>query len=265
MPRQGRGPSVRRPRLSRPERRLIDAWWNGGHRAGLPPGVRPPDRLARPPLRCHRHRRGGGGRGARGRAGEVAGVRRTSQPRRLAHDHRGQPRDRPDPPREAARRQAPGGLHALRRHAPRAHRTSRGRPVAAALHLLPSRACTGGADRADAAPPRWAERGRDRAGVPRARDHDGAADHPGEEEDRGGEGGLPGARGRRPARAARRRAGGAVPGLQRGLPRHRRRRPGPRRAHRRGHPADADPAPAAPRGAGGGRPARAAGAHRGPA
>ena len=40
-----------RPRLSRPERRLIDAGRNGGRRGGLPRGVRPPDRLARPPLR----------------------------------------------------------------------------------------------------------------------------------------------------------------------------------------------------------------------
>jgi predicted RNA polymerase sigma factor len=32
---------------------------------------------------------------------------------RLAHHHRGQPRDRPDPPREAARREAPGGLDEL--------------------------------------------------------------------------------------------------------------------------------------------------------
>ena len=32
-----------------------------------------------------------GERGARGRTGEMAGVRRPSQPWRLAHDHRGQP------------------------------------------------------------------------------------------------------------------------------------------------------------------------------
>src|ERR687890_683205 len=76
---------------------------------------------------------------------------------------------------------------------------------------------------------------------------------PVEEEDRIGEGALPGARGRRPPRAARRRAGGAVPRLQRGLPRHRRWRPGSRRAHGRGHPADEGPPPAAPRAAGGGR------------
>ncbi len=37
--------------------------------------------------------------------------------------------------------------------------TGRGRPTAAALHLLPPRARTGGADRADAPPPRWADRG----------------------------------------------------------------------------------------------------------
>ena len=75
----------------------------------------------------------------------------------------------------------------------RAHRTGRGRPVAAAVHLLPPGARAGGADRADAAAARRADRARDRAGVPRARDHDGAADHPREAEDRGGERALPGA------------------------------------------------------------------------
>jgi len=56
-----------------------------------------------------------------------------------------------------------------------------------------------------------------------------------------------------------------VPRLQRGLPRHRRRRPGARRAHGRGHPADPGPPPAASRRAGGGRSAWAAAAHRGQA
>ena len=41
-------------------------------------------------------------------------------------------------------------LHVPRRHAARAHRTGRGRPIAAAVHLLPPGARTGGADRADA-------------------------------------------------------------------------------------------------------------------
>ena len=65
---------------------------------------------------------------------------------------------------------------------------------------------TGGADRADAPASGWTHRGRDRAGVLRAGDDDGATDHPGEEEDRGGEGALPGARGRGPPRTAQRRA-----------------------------------------------------------
>ena len=65
---------------------------------------------------------------------------------------------------------------------------------------------------------------------------------------------VPGRRG--PARAAGRRAGGALPRLQRGLPRHVGRRPGARRAHRRGDPAGPGPALAAPRRARGGRPAR---------
>ena len=59
----------------------------------------------------------------------------------------------------------------------------RGRPAAADLHLLPPGARAGGAGGADAAAARRADRGRDRAGVPRPGDHDGAADHPREEED----------------------------------------------------------------------------------
>src|SRR3954468_6462450 len=50
--------------------------------------------------------------------------------------------------------------------------------------------------------------------VPRPRNDDGAADHAGEAEDRGGEGALPRACGRRPPRAARGRVDGAVPRLQ---------------------------------------------------
>ena len=75
---------------------------------------------------------------------------------------------------------------------------------------------------------------------------------------------LPGARGGRPARAAGRRPGRGLPGLQRGLPLDRRGDAGPRRAHRRGDPARPDPAPAAARRARGHRAARADAAHRGP-
>src|SRR3712207_7027674 len=51
--------------------------------------------------------------------------------------------------------------------------------------------------------------------VPRPRDHDGAAPHPREEEDRRRGRALPRARGRGPPRAAWRRARGALPRLQR--------------------------------------------------
>ena len=65
--------------------------------------------------------------------------------------------------------------------------------------------------------------------------------------------------------AAQRRAGRAVPRLQRGLPRQRRRRSDPGRTDGRGDPADADPAPAVAGRARGDRPARADGADRGAA
>ena len=91
-------------------------------------------------------------------------------------------------------------------------------------------------------------------GVPRPRDDDGAADHPRQEEDRGREDPLPRARGGGPRRAARRRARGALPGLQRGLPVHAGDAPDPRRADRRGDPAGPDPArrccPTSPRSTG---------------
>ena len=103
---------------------------------------------------------------------------------------------------------------------PRAHRRRRRRPAAADLHLLPPRAGARGPGGPDAAPARRPDRRRDRAGVPRARDHDGASGSP-----------APRRRSRpprsptacpRPAdlpERARRRAGRGLPGLQRGLPR----------------------------------------------
>ena len=142
------------------------------------------------------------GEALRGRAGEVAGVRRATQPRRLAHHHRGQPRDRPDPPREAARRQAPGGPHDLRRHARRAApapvEDDRLRLLFTCCHpaLAPEARIAltlrllGGLTVPEIAQAFL---------VPES--DDGAADHPGEEEDRRGEGALPGARGGRPSRS----------------------------------------------------------------
>ena len=105
----GRGPSV--PGRARGLTPTVTDDATRGDRADLPRGVRPGRRLAGPPLRRHRRRRGGGRRGAARRPGEVARRRRPAQPGRLAdHDGR-QPRDRPDPPRVAPRRQAPGGTH----------------------------------------------------------------------------------------------------------------------------------------------------------
>ena len=76
---------------------------------------------------------------------------------------------------------------------------------------------------------------------------------------------LPRARAGRPHRAARGRARGGLPGLQRGLPLHLRRGADPRRAHRRGDPAGAGPPRAAARRARGRRAARPDAAHRGAA
>ena len=168
-------------------------------RADLPRGVRPGRRLADPPVRRHRRRRGRRRRGAARRPRAVAGRRRTAQPGRVADHHRRPQGHRPDPPRVAPRRQVPGGPDDRRRHTPRADRRRRGRPAPADLHLLPPGAGAGGAGGADPAPARRADGGRDRRGVPGARDHHGPADHPGEEEDRGRAHPLPGAVGRGPA------------------------------------------------------------------
>ena len=63
-----------------------------------------------------------------------------------------------------------------------------GRPAASGVHLLPSRARAGGADGADAAQRRRADRARDRPRVPVERGSDGAAAHPGAPEDHRGRG-----------------------------------------------------------------------------
>ena len=65
-------------------------------------------------------------------------------------------------------------------------RSDPGRPSAARLHLLPSRAGARGAGRADAAAGVRRGHARHRARVPRERVDDGRADHAGQEEDRGG-------------------------------------------------------------------------------
>ena len=158
-----------------------------------PRGVGAGGRLPRPALRRPRHRRGGGGRGVRDRRRAVAGRRRPAQPRRVAHHDRQPQGDRPDPAREQARRQAPGGPDAVRRRPARAARRHRRRPAPADLHLLPPGARDGGAGGADAAHGRRPHRPRDRPRLPRAGDHHGAADHPRQGQDRGRPHPLPGA------------------------------------------------------------------------
>ncbi len=188
-----------------------------------------------------------------------------AQSRRLARHHRDPQGDRPAPSRVPARRQAPGGPDGARRHPSRADRSGRGRPAPARLHLLPPCARDGGPGGAHPAPARRAHRRRDRPRLPRAGDHDGAADHPRQGQDQGGTHPLPRALGRRHPRAARRRARRRLPRLQRGLPRRCGGRPGARRPHRRGDP----PRPPAPRPRAGrrrgGRPAGPDAAHRRPA
>ena len=76
----------------------------------------------------------------------------------------------------------------------------------------------------------------DRAGVPRARGDDGAANRPREGEDPRRPDSVPGPERGRPARATRRGAGGRVSDLQRGLRRQLRRAPDPRGARDRGDP-----------------------------
>ena len=77
------------------------------------------------------------------------------------------------------------------------------RAAPAALHLLPPGARPRGAGRADPAAARWPHRARGGERLPRARAHDGAADHPSQAQDRRREHPLPGAARPRAARAAR--------------------------------------------------------------
>ena len=79
--------------------------------------------------------------------------------------------------------------------------------------------------------------GRDRPGVPGARADHGQAPGPGQAQDPRCRHPLPGAARAPAARADRRRAGRALPAVQRGLRGQLGRRPGPPAAVRRGHPA----------------------------
>ena len=121
-------------------------------------------------------------------------------------------------------------------------------------HVRPGRAHAAAARRAD-------HRG-DRPPVPRARADGGATAGAGQEQDPEGADPLPRAAGRRPARPAARRAGGALSDLHRRAHGHVGRRVGPRRPVRRGDPAGPPAGRADARRAGGARPARADAARR---
>ena len=150
-------------------------------RRARPGGGQPGSPLRRPGPGRGRHRRGAGGRRrALARRGSAA------QPGRLADHGGGQQGARPDPPREAAPGQVRGGVpHGHRRRPGRAHRPGRGRPAAAGVHLLPPRPRAGEPRGSHAEAARRADRGGDRRRLLRARDDDGAADHPLEAEDQG--------------------------------------------------------------------------------
>ena len=213
---------------------------------------------AHPRPRRHPARRGRGAGRLHDRARALAPRRHAGEPRRLDH-HRGpEPGDRPAPPRADLRPQG-RAARAARGAAGRGRRRELDprRPARPRLHLLPPRAGRGVARRADAARGRRPDHDRDRARVPRRGAGDGPAPRAGEEEGPRRRHPLP-----RPARppaagAAAVRARGALPRLQRGLLRQRRRRTDPGRALRRG-----DQAVEAARGADAGRAggARAAGA-----
>ena len=184
-------------------------------RRARPGGGQPGSPLRRPGPGRGRHRRGAGGRRR-----ALARRGRAAQPGRLADHGGGQQGARPDPPREAAPGQVRGGVpHGHRRRPRRADRPGRGRPAAAAVHLLPPRPRAGEPRGSHPEAARRADRGRDRRRLLRPRDDDGAADHPLEAEDQGRQHPLPDPAGRRRAGADEWRPRRPLPGLQRGLPR----------------------------------------------
>ena len=243
---------------------------------GAGPGRRHPD----PRPRRLRPRRGGRPGRVHHRARDVARARCPGQPGRLDHDDRSEPGDRSAPPAEAfsPRRRSSSGaqvaieeeLAAIDPDAALDGATAMSPIVDDRLRLiftcchpaLPmdgrvalTLRTLGGLSTPEIA----------RAFLVPGGDARPAA-RPGQEEDprRGDPVSRPGRR--RAARSARRRAAGPLPGLQRGLPRHRRRSPHPPRAVRGGDPPDAASSSCADAGrAGGPRPPRADAVPRRPA
>ena len=159
----------------------------------------------------------------------MASRRTAPATRRLAPGRRRPQRDgRAAAARPAARARRTGRRTARRRGA-RRHR----RPARPALRVLPPGARAGGSAGADPARGRRPHHSPDRAGVPRPREHAGAAHRPRQAQDRRRPHRPHRARGGRADRAARRRAGRRLRDVQRGVRLLHRRHPGPRPRRRR--------------------------------
>ena len=203
-----------------------------GHRSALPRRIRPAPR--RPDPRGSR-RRAGRGRAARSvrRRRPAMGRRRAREPRGLDLLHGAEQGDRPC----AKARHGGRSRRGARRPRGRPQRRAvPGGPAAPALHVLSPCARTGRADRSDPPDALGTLDGGDCARVPRVADHDGAAARSREVEDPRRRHPLRGPGRRRPRRAARRRDGGDLPRLQRGLQRDLRRGARASRSVRGGDP-----------------------------
>ena len=227
-----RPPSVE-PRRDRPR---LD-------RRGADLGASPGGRRAAALFPRSRHRRGGLPGGLPARAEDLAAERAAARSRRLADLRRPQRRHRRACARRAKQAAAARRGRDLRprRRRERARRAARRRALprrhpAAAVHLLPSRAAGDAADRAGAAhrlaacrssrsrAPSWSARAAMEQRITRAKARIAEAERAVRDAGRG-----------RARRAARRRGGDDLPGVQRGLfgERRRGRRPARRCARRR--------------------------------
>ena len=175
-----------------------------------------------------------------GGARAVAGHGGARQPRCLADRHREAQGDRPAAPAPAARakdrraRPRGDGRRRAHRRGRGRHRGRRRRPPPSDVHRLPSRAVprrSGGPDPANGGRP--ADR-RDRPGLPRARADARPAHRQGQADAARRRGPVRAAVPRRAGRPPRVGARGDLPGVQRGLLGHGRRRPPAARAVQRG-------------------------------